>query len=502
MAASQLGAAKSAVNVPDAITVEDGHLTITTCTEGGKHHTGMIESKLRKAFGYWEARIRFDDAPAVQSAFWLRTSSMGNPLGDPAKAGVEIDIVEHRATDARGKDIRGIGSINLHWDGYGAHHQHAGHETKDLHLGKGFHVYGLEWTPTAYRFFIDGHLEWEAKGPISHRPEAVILSSEVKDGGWGGRVPKEGYGTRADSKAKMLVDYVRYYEKKPGLRNPVWTSRDNLRDPAVLKTTDGYRLFYSRLSGSDWGRRESWSIAEVFTRDFARFDNDRDVSPKGYASPGDVVSWHGRYLLPYQSYPGKPTRLVMSESADLKTWSPPLSFLTEALDLPWNDARRVIDPTFVVRGDTLHCFFIGTTMKPSKANLLGHAVTRDPKLKQWSILTADAPLIGRSERAPDGVENVAVFRTGEDWTMIYSEGLANQHLALATSQDLNAWKLEGPIDLPRQAWMARKFGAPYVWKDDDGWRMILMGENAQGRTTFGLLSSPDGKKWTLLPEKD
>ena len=27
------------------------------------------------------------------------------------------------------------------------------------------------------------------------------------------------------------------------LRNPVWSSHDNLRDPSVLKTTNGYYLF-------------------------------------------------------------------------------------------------------------------------------------------------------------------------------------------------------------------------------------------------------------------
>lgn len=32
------------------------------------------------------------------------------------------------------------------------------------------------------------------------------------------------------------------------------------------------------------------------------------------------------------------------------------------------------------------------------------------------------------------------------------------------------------------------------------WLMLLMGENAGGRTTFGLLSSPDGRSWQPLPE--
>jgi sucrose-6-phosphate hydrolase SacC (GH32 family) len=48
--------------------------------------------------------------------------------------------------------------------------------------------------------------------------------------------------------------------------------------------------------------------------------------------------------------------------------------------------------------------------------------------------------------------------------------------------------------------MARKHGAPFVWREKDRLWMILMGENAAGRTTFGLLHSTDGKTWQLLPE--
>ncbi len=174
--------------------------------------------------------------------------------------------------------------------------------------------------------------------------------------------------------------------------------------------------------------------------------------------------------------------------------------------MPWNTLRRVIDPTLVVDGDTLHCWFVGSANvtnaagKTVRANLLGHARTRDSKLEQWEILSTNAPLLGVSERAPDGVENVMIFRTGDHWTMIYSEGLANQHLALASSTDLLTWKLGGPIELPRQKWMARKHGAPFVWREPDQWLMILMGQSAAGKTTFGLLNSPDGGRWTLLPE--
>jgi sucrose-6-phosphate hydrolase SacC (GH32 family) len=290
------------------------------------------------------------------------------------------------------------------------------------------------------------------------------------------------------------------------LTNPVWTSADNLRDPSVLKVPDGYFLFYSRLAGTNWASPANWSIACAFTRDFVRFENGRDISPKGHASPGDVIKWHGRYILPYQTYPAAPTELRFSESTDLQAWSPPQPFLAEARFLSWNTLRRVIDPTLVLEGDTLHCWFVGSANvrnaagKTLRVNLLGHAITRDPKLERWKILSTNAPVLGVSERAPDGVENVMIFRTGDRWTMIYSEGLANQHLAFATSADLLAWEPGGPVDLPRQQWMARKYGAPFVWRETDQWLMMLMGESPTGKTTFGLLTSPDGQRWTLLPE--
>ena len=294
------------------------------------------------------------------------------------------------------------------------------------------------------------------------------------------------------------------------LRNPVLVSKDNLRDPSVIRTEDGYRFFYSRFSNptSAWGDPKNWHIAEVFTKDFLTFTNDRDVSTAGCASPGDVVKWHGRWLLPYQTYPSKPTQLVFAESTNLETWTPPRPFLIEALNLPWNQLHRVIDPSFVVDGNTLHCFFIGSANHTSaagkiiRANLMGHAITQDPNLEHWEILTPDAPLISYSQEAPDGVENTMIFRTGNHWTMIYSEGLEAQHLAYATSPDLVKWTLQGPIKIPRQHWMARKFGAPYVWRGENQWLMILMGTGESDRTTFGLLTSLDGIKWKLLPERE
>jgi len=292
-----------------------------------------------------------------------------------------------------------------------------------------------------------------------------------------------------------------------GLQNPVYAAKDNVRDPSVLKMADGYRLYYSRFSGSEagWGNPQNWHIAVVFTRDFKTFTNERDISPAGCASPGDVIHWHGRWLLPYQTYPGPPTRLVCSESTNLDNWTQPKPFLNQALNLPWNGLHRVIDPSFVLDGDTLHCFFVGSANRTNAngtvfhANLMGHAITRDPGLEKWEILTPQEPLIGDSERAPDGVENTMVFHTADHWTMIYSEGLKAQHLARATSPDLIHWQLDGPMDIAIQPWLAAKYGAPYVWHDGGKWMMILMGTSNKNRTTFGLLTSSNGWDWIQLP---
>ena len=304
------------------------------------------------------------------------------------------------------------------------------------------------------------------------------------------------------------------------VENPILFQDDNVRDPAVLACADGgYYLFYTRVTndnplGDTWTRFQNWHVACVFTRDFNEFSDDRVIFANGFASPGDPVLWHGRLVLPFQSYPVQPNRLCYSiGSEDGTSWGEPTFFLDEARSLPWNLDGRLIDPSFVVCGDTLHCFFVGSQglVAGARANLLGHATTRDPELLSWTIHSVDAPLMGISAEAPDGVENVMVVPRGNEWMMIFSEGLQAQHLAWATSPDLYRWERQGEIHIPRQAWMGRKFGAPFVWQEEGSWFMILMGEengnspsllrNGTYPTRFGLLYSSDGINWQLCRER-
>lgn len=210
------GKRRDAINSAEAVSVGGGQLTIATWTAGGKHHTGMIAThgRFERTVGYWEARIRFDDSPGEWSAFWIHSDRMGRPVGDPASAGMELDVVEHRVRDKGGKDISDTIQHNVHWDGYGRDHKSKGFTTPALGLGRGFHTYGLEWTEKEYRFYVDDKLTWTAPTPVSRHPQFILLSSEIEDKGWAGNIPDGGYGSRESSKTRMVVDYVRYYEHK------------------------------------------------------------------------------------------------------------------------------------------------------------------------------------------------------------------------------------------------------------------------------------------------
>jgi sucrose-6-phosphate hydrolase SacC (GH32 family) len=85
--------------------------------------------------------------------------------------------------------------------------------------------------------------------------------------------------------------------------------------------------------------------------------------------------------------------------------------------------------------------------------------------------------------------------------MMFSEGLVNQHLAIAQSADLFTWDHLGPVQIEKQNWLAHKYGAPFVWQEANQYYMVLMGEeNNTKKTTLGLFHSTDGLHWLSAPE--
>jgi beta-glucanase (GH16 family) len=215
---------------PDAVSVGGGALTIKTYTEASRHYSGMISTQLiapagfEQTSGYFEARIKFISRAGQWWAFWLQSPTRGNPMGDPATAGVEMDIAEHRtrcvtapaptapATCGPTNDIANRTQQALIWNGYGPESQAAIKLSAALTgLGNGsWHKWALRWTSTGLTFYYDGTAIWSQTSPISRRSQYMILSSEV-GAFFAGAIPSGGYGSRLTSTTNMQVDYVRVW---------------------------------------------------------------------------------------------------------------------------------------------------------------------------------------------------------------------------------------------------------------------------------------------------
>jgi beta-glucanase (GH16 family) len=201
---------------PDAVSVRDGLLRLATYTEGGVHHSAHIETsgKYQPRYGYFEARIRFMAAPGQWGAFWLHTPTYGNPVGDPATAGVEVDIVEYRTTNMEGQNVEDFLAMVLHWDGPTAHKREMRFMRPRVSepLNGHWHTYAVLWTETEYTFYVDGMPLWTTSAAVSRRDQFICLSTPMNN--WAGSPPPGGYGTRETSTTGMEVDWVRVWQKE------------------------------------------------------------------------------------------------------------------------------------------------------------------------------------------------------------------------------------------------------------------------------------------------
>ncbi|MFZ4528252.1 MAG: glycoside hydrolase family 16 protein [Undibacterium curvum] len=200
----------------DAVSVDAQGLHIRTYSGQGQHYSGFLSTAGKYSFryGYTESRIRFQDAPGGHCAFWLQSPTLGKWIGDPQRSGVEIDIIEHRLTDMKGKDVSQLASFNLHWDGYREQHQHLGGKWQSpVSLDGSWHTYGLLWTPQEYVFYVDGTERWRTTQAISQVAQEIRLTCELKDRGWAGPLLPQGYGTREQSPYRMDVEWVKVWQQ-------------------------------------------------------------------------------------------------------------------------------------------------------------------------------------------------------------------------------------------------------------------------------------------------
>ncbi len=155
-------------------------------------------------YGYVECRASLSDIGfGANFGLWLQSEKTGATM-NPTVDGDEIDIFEYNLNSG-GLDFL---QHNLHWNGYGAQHRtwHAAE-----HIGgisKGYHTFGLLWTPDEYIFYVDGKETSRTNQAISHHSEFLILSNFVMANGFGGDRKAGKYPE------SIWIDYIRVYSPK------------------------------------------------------------------------------------------------------------------------------------------------------------------------------------------------------------------------------------------------------------------------------------------------
>ncbi len=164
----------------------------------------LKENLYTHTYGYYECRCRLQQKPeGWWSAFWVQSPIIGASL-DPAETGTELDIMEYFK---RGEVHR----HNTFTGGYGL-------DCKPVRVGGGweidptvFHRYGMLWDENGYTFYVDGKEDGHISENVSHRPEFILISTEVKGYRHEDHQPvKEAFDIIG--KDEFIVDYVRVFD--------------------------------------------------------------------------------------------------------------------------------------------------------------------------------------------------------------------------------------------------------------------------------------------------
>lgn len=186
----------------EAVKVENGYLKLYAMKKGDSILISAVgtQGHLMTKYGYFECRAQLQKSPGVWAAFWIQSTEISKGE-DPSIYGAEIDIFEF--FKKLGTDIV---SHNVHW-AYGPNQRTTrGMQSYLKGVSKGFHKFGMEWTPDKYIFYIDGYKFYEVTIGISNIEEYMILSMEL---------PSD----KKDIKNTVfpdvfIVDYVKVYKKK------------------------------------------------------------------------------------------------------------------------------------------------------------------------------------------------------------------------------------------------------------------------------------------------
>ena len=130
-------------------------------------------------YGTLAARVKVQSAVGMHTAVWSQPIEEA-VANQPAK-GIEADVMEYFG-DSQGADT-GIASFqhvlrsNDKLDKIGGTFPETAKMKGNVPFSANYHVFSLEWTPTAYIFRVDGREYHRSTRDISHTPQYVLLSN-------------------------------------------------------------------------------------------------------------------------------------------------------------------------------------------------------------------------------------------------------------------------------------------------------------------------------------
>lgn len=196
-------------------------------------------------YGRIESRMQLPKGSGIWPAFWMLPAD--TKYGMWAASG-EIDIMEFRGRLPN----RTYGTLHYGEQWPGQKNSGSMYKFPEGEDGTGFHTYAVEWEPGSIRWYVDENLfyetsSWwsmagEAEEPFPYpapydTPFYILLNLAVGGAFDEHRIPED-----SDLPARMIVDYVRVYEKTEGynynVSKPV-PVRDTVSYDSYRKTADG-----------------------------------------------------------------------------------------------------------------------------------------------------------------------------------------------------------------------------------------------------------------------
>ena len=150
-------------------------------------HISTAGDRYSFRYGVAAARVKFDRRVGAHGSFWLQSTVQNRLDFGPAADGAEIDVVEYFGKNYARGDVYSFihyfakGSTTSRKVPSGPVTAARGALGVDDDWFKRYHVFSVEWTPTAYVFRVDGVRTLTLTQGVSGVPEFVVLSMLSSD---------------------------------------------------------------------------------------------------------------------------------------------------------------------------------------------------------------------------------------------------------------------------------------------------------------------------------